>query len=304
MIEELIKFWYRLFNKKKYHILRNKMRDDKKKKLLTPEVIKLISDVNNSIQNKTEINFSHSGHLGDLIYALPLIQELSKTKKCNLYVKVNQSYNGHYFKHPSGNIKISSRSYDMLLPLLRQQNFLNKIEKFSDQKIDVDLDSFRALPISKQFHSIRWYFHLTGIQADMTLPYLDVKPHEIIKNKIIIVRTFRSRNMYVDYSFLKKYDNLLFIGTKEEYIDIKKSIPNLEYYDVKDFLEMAQIIKACKFYISNQTFSYALAEGLKVPRLLEAYPNFPVVFPIAGSGSDFYFQTHFEKLVENYNLNY
>ena len=39
---------------------------------------------------------------------------------------------------------------------------------------------------------------------------------------------------------------------------------------------MAQIIKACKFFIGNSSLGYDIAEGLKVPRLLEACPNFPV----------------------------
>ena len=43
------------------------------------------------------------------------------------------------------------------------------------------------------------------------------------------------------------YKNLIFIGTKDEYEDLKKEVPNLEFYDCKDFLEMAQIIKSSKF---------------------------------------------------------
>lgn len=189
---------------------------------------------------------------------------------------------------------ISERSFNMLLPLLKEQSYLNSVTVYTNQTIDVDLDFFRALPISNQFHSFRWYYHLVGKQADMTLPYLDVKPHNTIKDKIVIVRTFRARNVFIDYSFLKHYDNLLFLGTKDEYEDLKQSVPNLEFYDVKDFLELAQIIKSCKFYLSNQTFAYAIAEGLKVPRLLEAYPDYPVMFPTTTNGADFYFQEHFE----------
>ncbi|MNY51403.1 hypothetical protein D3C86_1869870 [compost metagenome] len=71
-------------------------------------------------------------------------------------------------------------------------------------------------------------------------------------------------------------------------------VPNLEFYDVKDFYEMAQIIKSSKFFLGNQSFAYALADGLKVPRLLEANPEFPVVHPIGEKAYDFYFQEHFE----------
>jgi len=295
MKRKLSKFWYKITkNKPKYFEVRNIQREQKKLKSYDSSITETLAFIKKNIIEKDEISFCHSGHLGDLIYALPIIKELSKIKTCNLIIKVNQPYNGHYFKHPSGNIMISERSYKMLLPLLKEQKYLNNIQKFNGQHIDVDLDFFRDLPISSQFHSFRWYFHLVGKQADMTLPYLDVKPHATIKDKIIIVRTFRARNVFIDYQFLKNYDNLLFLGTKEEYEDLKKDVPNLDFYDAKDFLELAQIIKSCKFYLSNQTFAYAIAEGLKVPRLLEAYPDYPVMFPTSNNGFDFYFQEHFE----------
>ena len=68
---------------------------------------------------------------------------------------------------------------------------------------------------------------------------------------------------------------------------------------------MAQIIKSCKFFIGNQSIAYPMAEGLKVPRLLEAEPMFPVVQPVGKNAYDFYYQPHFEKFVsilskENY----
>ena len=302
MNTELLKFWYKITNNtSKYLEVKHAQREEKKRKSYDNSIAETLASFKKNITEKDEISFCHSGHLGDLIYALPVIKELSKTKKCNLYVKVNQPYNGQYFKHPSGNIMISERSYNMLLPLLKDQDYLNKIDIFNNQIIDVDLDFFRALPISNQFHSFRWYFHLVGKQADMTVPYLDVKPHTTIKDKIVIVRTFRARNVFINYQFLKNYDNLLFLGTKDEYEDLKKDVPNLEFYDVKDFLELAQIIKSCKFYLSNQTFAYAIAEGLKVPRLLEAYPDYPVMFPTSNNGFDFYFQQHFEDYFQQLN---
>ena len=102
---------------------------------------------------------------------------------------------------------------------------------------------------------------------------------------------------------MKKYDNLLFVGLHEEYKDLKEEIPNLEFYDCKDFLEMAQIIKSSKFFLGNSSFGTTLAEGLKVPRLLESFPDFPVMFPTGENAYDFYFQEHLEKWFNHlYNL--
>ncbi|MCF1422179.1 hypothetical protein [Mangrovimonas futianensis] len=298
-MKKIKKTWYKLVDRDKYLEIKQEIRQDKVRDKFSPSLMNELSRINNQIATKTSLNFVHSGHMGDLLYALPVIKELSKTKECHLYVKLDEQYNETYYKHPSGNTLISKRSYNMLEPLLQAQTYLKSVKPYQGESIDVDLDLFRALPISNQFHSFRWYFHVTGIHADMAEPYLEVTPHEQVKDKVVIVRTFRARNSFVDYGFLKNYNDLLFLGTKEEYEELHKSIPNLEFYDVKDFLEMAQIIKASRFYISNQTMAYAIAEGLKVPRLLEAFPDFPVMFPTTTNGRDFYFQDQFENYVKD-----
>ena len=85
---------------------------------------------------------------------------------------------------------------------------------------------------------------------------------------------------------------------ENEFKDLRKKIGKLEYYDSKDFLELAMIIKNSKLFIGNLSFGYALAEALKVPRLLESGPNFPLVYPNGNHAYDFYFQNHFEDLVK------
>ncbi|WP_313805199.1 hypothetical protein [Flavobacterium sp.] len=296
---ELRKFWFRMFDKKQYHDYKVSLKEQKYLDRFNVSLKNEYNKIWKAVENEEELNFKHSGHLGDILYALPVIKELSKNKKCNLYLHTNQSEGGNYYKHPSGNIMLSNRSAQMLLPLLESQSYLNKVAVYNDEAIHVNLDLFRKLPISHSFHSERWYFHLTGVHANMSDWYLNVTPHDTIKNKIVVVRTFRSRNPFVDYSFLNSYKEVLFLGTKDEYEDFSKNVPNSEFYDVKDFLEMARIIKSSRFVIANQTFAYAIAEGLKHPRLLEANPDIPVVFPIGNTlGFDFYFQEHFEKLVQ------
>ena len=51
---------------------------------------KIISDIHQSILEKKELNFLHSGHCGDLIYSFAVIKKLSITHKCNLYVGLNK----------------------------------------------------------------------------------------------------------------------------------------------------------------------------------------------------------------------
>ena len=235
-----------------------------------------------------------------MIYSFSVIQELSKTHKCNFFIQTNKKIPIEYFKHPANGYYIDERMLNLFLPLIQKQTFISKIEKYTNQEIDIDLNLFRTLPVNICFNSPRWYFHITGVQVDLSTPYLEVDEHNELKDKIIIHRTFRHRNQFINYKFLKNFDDLYFIGTNDEYLDLKKEVPNLMIYECKDFLEMAQIIKSSKFFIGNQSIAYPMAEALKVPRLLEAEPFFPVVQPIGKNAYDFYYQPHFENFLRYY----
>ena len=95
--------------------------------------------------------------------------------------------------------------------MLNQQKFINKVSILKNEKIDIDLDLFREMPINLNFNSCRWFFHLTGVHVDLTSPYLFAEEHKSLKNKIIIHRTFRYRNNFINYKFLSKLYNVYFI---------------------------------------------------------------------------------------------
>ena len=60
--------------------------------------------------------------------------------------------------------------------------------------------------------------------------------------------------------------------------------------------ELPHFIKNMPYeYQGNPELGFAIAEGLKVPRLLESYPDFPVIYPNGANAYDFYFQEHLEK---------
>ena len=252
------------------------------------------------VSTKKEISFLHYGHLGDIINCLPVIKELSKNSKCSLYIQKEKLIPDHAVSgdHPFGKVYLSEKSIKKFLPLLKSQNYLFNVEIFNNHKIDIDLNFFRELNINFNIDSVRWYSHLTGTHPDLSKKYLDVESHNKFKDYIVILRSLRRQNKYIDYSFLNNYEKIVFVGLEDEFNDLKKSIKYLEYHDSKDFLELASIIKNSKLFIGNLSFGYAIAEALKVPRLLESAPDFPLVYPNGSEGYDFYFQSHFEYLVK------
>ena len=294
MENTLKKYWYRITDKKKYQIYRNKINKEKELKSFKENLEKYINDVQKKIGSKKTLAFLHSGTSGDVINALPVIKELSKTHKCTLYLQVEKPYTNN---HPNNYCPylLPEHLFKMLIPLLRSQDYLLGVKKFENQEIDINLDKFREFPVSLQFDNLRYYFHVSGIQPDVLIPYLNVGPHEKMKNKIVIHRTFRYTNHLINYNFLESYKDLIFIGTKKEFDHLKKSVKNLEFYNCKDHLEMAMIIKSSRFLIGNSSIGHAIAEGLKTPRILEASPEFPAAYPHGKDAYDFYFQNHFEK---------
>lgn len=255
-------------------------------------------------QKEHLINIIHSGNSGDLIYALPTIKkihEVTNVPVC-LYLRLNQPLPAPVYSnspHAMGSVMISQNMANMLFPLLNSQSYIYKCEAYQNQKIHVDLDFFRAktIPLTNS-NLARWYSYVTGFTPELWKPWLQVKPDLAYANKIVLARSERYRNSTINYSFLKDYKHTVFIGVKSEYEDMKKAIPSLEWLQVKDFLQLAQVIAGCKVFVGNQSFPYSIAEGLKTPRILEAYYHVAHVIPEGENAHDFYYQNHFESLVK------
>lgn len=292
---DLKKVWLKLTNQKEYLNYKILKKKEKDIKIFKNDFENQLSEIQKNINKKSELSFLHSGHSGDIINSLPVIKELSKNHKCNLYINVNKPMNLAYNKHPAKNVLIDDRIYNIIFPLIKSQKYINSIEKYQNQNIDINLDIIRELPTSLNFDNSRWFFHVAGVQCDLTEPYLEVDDNKFLKNKIVIHRTFRYRNYFINYNFLNNYKDVLFIGMENEYNDLKKEIKNLEFHNCKDFQEMASIIKSGKVFIGNQSVGFDIAEALKVPRLLEGCPYFPVIKPHGKKGYDFFYQIHFEK---------
>ncbi len=249
---------------------------------------------------KTLTTFKHSGNSGDIIYSLPTVYELSKNGKAKLFLHLDRegTYSAY---HPLGNVMLNQKMLEMLRPLLEYQPQIECVEAYHENDaVDYDLDLFRSYPFLLDRGSIvRWYFWVYAITRPLDGPWLIApKNRTEVKDAIVIARSHRYRCQYIDYSFIRKYPKVFFLGVDEEYEDMKESIPNIEHIKVKDFLEMAAVINSCRLFIGNQSFPYSIAEGLKCNRMLETYLTAPNVIPEGKGGYDFLFQPQFEKLTE------
>jgi hypothetical protein len=259
--------------------------------------------------------FSHTGNIGDIWASVPAMGQhfVNTGKMIDLYLVKNVPafyYKGavHPTKSDEGiNVMLNQKMIDMMIPLLKAQNFINEVyviefseyENYKD-KIQVHLEWFRENEIGLPNFSInRWYFYVfPDLTCDLSRIWLDV-PHtekDFAANKILITRSERYTNPAIDYSFLKPYeDDIVFCGTQREWNNFCMSYDlNIRKLNIENFLELAQAINQSRFHMSNQTQAFQLSEGLKVPRILEACTYAANVIPIGEYAYDFHNQLGLE----------
>ena len=120
------KYWYKFTDKKKYQDYKVSQTVKKEIENFKKNSEKYINGIQEKIKNKNELSFLHSGTSGDVVNALPVIKELSKTHKCNLYVQVDKPYHKIHRDHYS-NVLMTEKIFNMLLPLLKSQKYLYSI---------------------------------------------------------------------------------------------------------------------------------------------------------------------------------
>ncbi|WDF55166.1 hypothetical protein [Mucilaginibacter sp. KACC 22063] len=253
------------------------------------------------VKIKDHLNIVHSGNAGDIIYALPTLKAIAENfaTTIDLYLKLNQPMEYINNTHPLGGVMMNQKMAELLIPLIEAQPYIRHCKVLKDEIIDIDLDNVRRAGLRQDRGSIaRWYGYITGITPNLYQPWLTIKPNSAYANTLVIARSQRYLSEFIDYTFLNNYPNKIFVGIKPEWDEIKKMLPGIQWVQVNNFLELAEIIAGCKLFIGNQSFPFSIAEGLKVPRLLETFLEVPNVVPEGPGAYDFYFQDHLESQVK------
>jgi hypothetical protein len=269
------------------------------------------------------LTFKTSIFSGDIIYALAGIKHVcdQRLMKAELYLWLGRAWKDSVDgqSHPYG---INQYAFDMMKPLVESQPYMAGMRLFNGEKVAVDLDDLRTLNITTMPHGsiTRWPGMIwPDMQPDASKPWIELddfklgnsldkfwKSHKypevsVFGDTIIINRTSRWRNPMIHYWFLRDYkDKLVFAGLPEEHQAFCKEweldIPLLK---VANFLELAIALRSCRYFIGNQSMCFALAEAMKIPRLLEVCPYAPNVIPCGEHGYDFLHQFALEWMVKD-----
>lgn len=248
------------------------------------------------------INFRHGGNAGDTIYSLPSIKYICEKNnaKAILYLNLNVPSGFTESQHPLGNVMLNQTMYDMLYPLLKQQDYIQDVQIYDEKlvnNIDYDLDLFRSECKNLGAGNISMWYSLAypELTPNLQMPSIALPP--LNNDYILVNRTSRYNNYFIDYSILKNYDNVYFVGVESEFKALQIHNQNIKHYKVNDFLELAQLIAGCKLFIGNQSMAFAIAEQLKVKRILEQYILAPNVIPQGGEYFIFHTNEQFKKVL-------
>ena len=75
------KIWKKITNKKEYQYLKSIESNKKSNEEFKVKFEPYINNIQKKIKSQKELSILHSGHSGDIINALPVIKELSKTNR-------------------------------------------------------------------------------------------------------------------------------------------------------------------------------------------------------------------------------
>ena len=221
-----------------------------------------------------ENHWGHSGDLGDIVYAMSLIKDAG---------------GGYVWLFDRPFTKVISSRFDLIAPLLMSQPYIKATSLSSGRDVQYDLSKFRShyqpdrtLAMSQSLYAMKSY-GLPISRGDK--PWLTAKKNPATKGRVVLARSPRYHNPASPWrQVLSHYgDACVFIGLKEEHKAFESEFGPVEYLKTDNMLEVAEAIAGSDLFVGNQSSPYAIAEGLKHPRIQEVCDRVPdCIYPNHG----------------------
>jgi hypothetical protein len=247
------------------------------------------------------MNVKHSGSCGDCIYSLIYTDYLYNFKVEIIHYYLDITPTIDHCKD-GDKLRLTKEQAEALIPLIQAQTGIGSCQIFNGEKIDLDLDNFRHhndLTVSSLPAKYIEFFY--GY-ADYTQPFIQVPViPTVLDNSLVVCRTARYRQPAINYRFLNQY-HPTFVGLLEEFKDFKKQCPHATWRTTKDLYEAARIIQSARLFVGQPSACFAIAEALKVPRVMETFRS--NVYPVGGVlAVQAFDQGYFEFVINNFMQN-
>jgi hypothetical protein len=219
--------------------------------------------------------FKHSGARGDLIYSLPTVFALGGGT-----LHVNRKDN-HYFVSPVGDEEMAG-----IREFLMTQPYIQEVDEWDGCHVNYDLDIFRLQDVRRNLLTVG-HLNSFGREFDLRQPWIETTKIPVIQRaEIVISRSSKYHAFRFHWNELDPWiDRAVFAGTEEEHRKFQEETGlKVDWEMPKSWMELAGIIQGCKLFVGNQSFPYSLAEGMKVPRVLEECMYCPNCHPQSWNG--------------------
>ncbi len=245
----------------------------------------------------------HSGNIGDIIYALPTVRALGVS---HLLLNVCEDPGA------GGRLMTEAMARSMTALLLDQPGITTvdivaapirvaagfghaarvsrfvvglPLEHISPTALGVDyvLDRFRLQPLDRR-HLVFAHAMACGARVDPARAWIDVPVRPAARNGIAVSVTPRYRNRTNERlaEILDGFGPVTLIGFRDEapnYFGIDGTMR--EFADAK---ELAAFLAGCSAFVGASSFPAAVAEAMKVPRLIDLADGLINAFPTGPNG--------------------
>lgn len=237
--------------------------------------------------------FKHSGTLGDIVYALPVMRYLGGGE---FYLHLNQIdwIGRHYYgaaPSPFHQGRMTEQDLEFMRSFFEAQSYITKFAAMEPStEITHNLDRFRPLFVKHPGNYVDVYstvFNITDFVQRTVIrstPWLTVpKKTQLAGKTHVINRTSRwlppelSPN-WAAWQKLGIDSQSVFVGLPQEYDAFVKATgwTKTDYYPTRNMLELAEVIAGAEQFIGNQSVALSLAIGLGVPYACEMRRDLPL----------------------------
>jgi hypothetical protein len=235
--------------------------------------------------------FKHSGALGDLIYALPIVKHF---KGGEFFLHLNQMdwIGQHYYGSPPNPFhqgRMTQKDFEYMKSFMEAQDYISKFDVMTPQtEITHNLDRFRPVFVGHPTNYIDIYSGVFNLNPTDTLknnstPWLTVPSAAPINGRdVVINRTQRwvgtPGPQWAAWKAQGLENRSIFVGLEEEYVAFKQQLSwDIPWAKTSTMLELGQIIAGADMFIGNQSSALAMAIGLGVNNIqCEARVDMPL----------------------------
>lgn len=238
--------------------------------------------------NQRLVSGLHSGNLGDIIYALPTIKELG-IDHLILNVCADPNFRARILR--SDDAKAIARQLVGEVGLIKVTVVATNLPfdhvDLSVFDIDYNLDSFRISSPDPSLHLVYQHALPFGITPNTSIPWVTRKYAKIVPHEKYMVLSVTPRYRRFPETFYQEIlsqippEKIWIIGTPLDRGRLSGCQGNWMY--TNDFSNIFSLIQNASIFVGNPSFPYAIAEAMKLPRIVEV-PEIANAYPLDATG--------------------